>query len=356
MDFLAGIKNAVVYIKVSDGNSDCFSDLVELMCLDLSVYTDLSPLCENGIYETANSYIVSTSGLYKFKAYKGNSQELAGTAQTNHPSGKVSHVNVLWESFGTDVLPSKGDLIYSVGYKNEYVYFRVLDEFKEGNAVIAANDNLDRVLWSWHVWLTDYPKEQVYYNNAGTMMDRNLGATTDNPREPNVIGLKYQWGRKDPFGGGARTESTKTEKSMSIENAILNPMTYFQYSSNGTSGPLTTEILWNEDSNIKSIYDPCPAGWRVPNGGKDGVWAKALGQSASFKNEIYDSINRGVNFSSKLCDDLCVWYGEGSYWAADGTAKEYPSGFQISYQDIYPSGAGSHKVNANFVRCMKEQS
>ena len=351
VDFLAGIKNAVVYIKVSDGNSDCFSDLVELMCLDLSVYTDLSPLCENGIYETANSYIVSSSGLYKFKAYKGNSQELAGTAQTNHPSGKVSHVNVLWESFGTDVLPSKGDLIYSVGYKNEYIYFRVLDEFKEGNAVIAANDNLDRVLWSWHVWLTDYPKEQVYYNNAGTMMDRNLGATTNNPSEANVKGLTYQWGRKDPFTSTKSTITTQSEKKTSIEYSILHPTTVFQYS-DSSGGDFKDDYLWGE-RGVKSIYDPCPAGWRIPIGGDEGIWATALGTSSFL--DISQDNPQGKNFSRTLGDVEMIWYPYGIYWATEVPAPYpyLPAALKFDYDSIEPA-VQEYGSTCAFVRCMKD--
>ena len=351
VDFLAGIKDAVVYIKVSDGNSDVFSDLVELTCLDLSVYTDLSPLGENGIYETANSYIVSNSGLYKFKAYKGNSQELAGTAQTNHPSGKVSYANVLWESFGTDVLPSKGDLIYSVGYKNEYIYFRVLDEFKEGNAVIAANDNLDRVLWSWHVWLTDYPKEQVYYNNAGTMMDRNLGATTNNPSEANVNGLTYQWGRKDPFTSTKSTITTQSEKKTSIEYSILHPTTVFQYSSDG-SGDFKDDYLWGE-RGLKSIYDPCPAGWRIPIGGDEGIWATALG--TSYLPDISLDNPQGKNFSRTFGDVEMIWYSCGIYWATE-VPPPYPylpAALKFNYDSI-ESAIQQHGSTCAFVRCMKE--
>ena len=352
-DFLAGIKEAVVYVKISDGNSDIFSDFIELVCLDLSVYKDLSPLDENGTYATANSYIISNSGLYKFKAYKGNSQELAGVAQINHPSGEISYPSVLWESFGTDVLPRKGDLIYTVGYKDEYVYFRVLDDFKEGNAVIAVNDNLDRVLWSWHVWLTDYPQEQVYYNNAGIMMDRNLGATTNSPYEANVVGLEYQWGRKDPvsFSGNKSTcPSSSSYESTSIEYSILHPTTVLEFSAyNSLNGRDRT--LWGANA-IKSIYDPCPAGWRVPASGSSGIWATAFGASKYFKCDYYEE--SGVNFSSKLGDDTNIWYPYGCFWGSGYGTDGYGYCFQITrMHEVYP-WQGLHASEGAFIRCMKE--
>ena len=106
---------------------------------------------------TANSYIVSEAGSYKFTPTKGNSSESVGSIAT---------AEVLWETFGTDVTPNVGDLIKSVLYKDGYIAFQTADTFKDGNAVIAAKDVDGNILWSWHIWLTDEPQEQVYYNNA----------------------------------------------------------------------------------------------------------------------------------------------------------------------------------------------
>ena len=130
-----------------------------------------------------------------------------------------------------------GDLIKFVSYKDGYIAFQTADTFKEGNAVIAAKNSSSTILWSWHIWFTDHPKGQTYYSNAGTMMDRNLGATSATPGDVGAHGLLYQWGRKDPFLG-----------SSSISDEV----------------------------EAKSIYDPCPAGWRVPDGGSNGVRPSAL--------------------------------------------------------------------------------
>ena len=46
---------------------------------------------------TANSYIVSQKGSYKFNTVKGNSSESVGV---------VASAEVLWVSFGTDVTPN----------------------------------------------------------------------------------------------------------------------------------------------------------------------------------------------------------------------------------------------------------
>lgn len=85
--------------------------------------------------------------------------------------------------------------------------FKTPEVLKNGNAVIAVQDAEGRILWSWHIWICkDYcpgDTDQVYYNDAGTLMDRNLGATSAVPGDVGALGLLYQWGRKDPFLGSS---------------------------------------------------------------------------------------------------------------------------------------------------------
>ena len=150
-----------------------------------SGYTDLSAL------STANCYILNRSGSYCIAAVKGNDSEAWLT--------KAESAEILWETFGTSTVPKDGDLIKSVSYKDGYIAFQTADTFKEGNAVVAAKDVEGNILWSWHIWMTDQPQEHVYNNNAGTMMDRNLGAVSAVSGDVGAIGLLYQWGRKDPF-------------------------------------------------------------------------------------------------------------------------------------------------------------
>ena len=71
------------------------------------------PLVSNGS-ESANCYVVSQRGNYKFPALKGNSSSSVGD---------VSAVEVAWESFGTSVKPSVGDLISMVSYYDGEIVF-----------------------------------------------------------------------------------------------------------------------------------------------------------------------------------------------------------------------------------------
>ena len=325
----------------------------------------------------SNCYVVSHDGVYSFTPVKGNSSTLVSN---------IASVEVLWESFGTSVTPNKGDLIKSVSYQNGSVTFQTADIFKEGNAVIAAKDENGTILWSWHIWFTDQPEGQVYYNNAGTMMDRNLGAVSTTPGDAGTIGLLYQWGRKDPFLNNYDFINKMPAKSTivwpssvvssastgTINYAIAHPTTFITSNAKNidwyyTGSTSTDNTRWTVSVKAKSVYDPCPSGWRVPDGGSNGVWSKALGSSSYFEDESLNiSNNTGLNFSGKFGSASTIWYpssgyrgisaptgGWGRFWSASpNDSKAYYLEFD-SYSRVYPSMSNS-RVYAFAVRCIKE--
>ena len=340
--------------------------------LNVASATDLSSSA------SANCYIVSKTGLYKFNTVKGNSTASVGT---------VASAAILWESFGTDAAPEVPDLISGFCYKNGYIAFQTADTFKEGNAVIAAKDADGNILWSWHIWFTDKPQGQVYYNGAGTMMDRNLGATSATPGDVGALGLLYQWGRKDPFLGSSSISSNTVAKSTitwpsavssdsskgTIAYATANPTTFIAHNRKNydwyyTGSSSTNNTRWTTSEKDKSIYDPCPVGWRVPDGGSSSVWSTALGSSLSFDN-TYNSTNEGMNFSGKFGSASTIWYpasggrnsNDGSlyyvgnlgyYWSASPTGYyaynlyfAYTGDFGLSYD---------YRALGRSVRCLQE--
>ncbi len=337
---------------------------------------------------TANCYIVSEPGTYSIKTVKGNSSQSVG---------KVASASVLWESFGTDVAPKRGDLITSAEYIDGVIYFEVPSEFKEGNALIVAMDSNSNILWSWHIWLTDQPKDQEYNNGVGIMMDRNLGATSNEPGDICAFGLLYQWGRKDPFlGSSSKTNNRNkaaslinwrswdlvytTAKEGTIANSVLQPTTFItgnDYNGDwfyGTSKS-TDNTRWE---STKTIYDPCPVGYRVPDGDIKGLWSIAFGIGEdSFNVEYYDSENRGYNFGSingGLTKDTNCWYplvaclnsdnaalsyrgnGSGTYWSCTPSSTNYNEAAMFAFYagDTVSPVASRVRADALSVRCQKE--
>jgi len=274
---------------------------------------------------------------------------------------------VLWESFGTSAAPSPGDIVSDVKYANEWITYTTTGT--KGNAVIAAYDGENgsgNVLWSWHIWCTDQPAGQDYNNGAGTMMDRNLGATGTTVRSVEALGLLYQWGRKDPFLGAAtmtpgtqvRAASTlpleswnktevkdnSSEKDINLMFSIHNPTTFIYITSLCTTRDWygrygahynQNDTLWL-DSGGKTMYDPCPEGWRVPDGG---IWKKAFGVEDSFKDSL--KFDKGYDFQSttpSLVNSGICWYPAAGYVEDLEDAHATPSSVSNQLTDVTSGG------------------
>lgn len=267
----------------------------------VSFTTEYDGVAEDlSVYGTANSYIIPAAGVYKFKAVKGNSDELL--------EGAVS-ADILWTTFGTTDIPRSGEIVTKVSYSDGYLTLFVPSPLKEGNALVAVRNAEGTILWSWHIWLVNFDPDATAqtYQSGAVMMDRNLGATSVQDQDPKAFGLLYQWGRKDPaVGAGELNQSIFAQtypadiiqykwESGSLEYSIQNPTV------------VIGESTWNIDNTLwtsaKTIYDPCPIGWRVPDGGP-GVWD-------GWKNPT-KSLNNGVIFGAPYSVPD-AYYPQGGY-------------------------------------------
>ena len=246
---------------------------------------DAQDLSSNG---TSNCYLVNSSGAYKFPAVKGNS---------NSSVGNVSKVCVLWETDNTSQAVSEGTIISrDLDYRNGIIFFKVPDAFVPGNALIAALDVSGNVLWSWHIWVSDFDphaSKQFYPSSSSYIMDRNLGALSNLSSSPLSYGLFYQWGRKDPFFGSASLKANSLMKGTSsmifgqltsdctISYSVQNPTTFI-CSSDGDWLFSAERDLW---STSKTMYDPCPPGWKVPANSDGGPWYSL--SSSAFSLDTY---------------------------------------------------------------------
>lgn len=239
----------------------------------------------------SNCYIVKEPGSYKIALVKGNSETSVEG---------VDDAALLWQS-------SQG-LVESVSAKGGYLVFKTGSDFRPGNVLIAAKSSGD-ILWSWHIWFCDEePQAQSYKGTGAVMMDRNLGALSSS-RSEDSYGLFYQWGRKDPFIADLSQEPFKavtTSASVgTIGYATSNPTSFICTDGNTYTQDwlyVADNGLWSSD---KTIYDPCPAGWRVPDGGTAGnsVWDSQYAR--------YDKVNQGAFFS--LTDGSEAWYPNTGY-------------------------------------------
>lgn len=237
-------------------------------------YYDLSTA--GGTTESSNCYVINAPGYYKLPLVYGNSlghpEVLEGKSGTTDvwsrfkdhnniditepaikDNGYTPHDCVLmWQD-------SPG-LITDVELAGDYLTFRARPEsFAQGNAVVAVRDDSGTVLWSWHIWATNYYKmvgvgDELYSTTAkgtnrvyqfgpssigycdphGEASERTMtlslyvhfrmpdGTETDitvfenkeltqEALQESVAGDNtfYQWGRKDPMLGSSYYASLK---------------------------------------------------------------------------------------------------------------------------------------------------
>ena len=286
----------------------------------------------NNLVPTANCFMVVPGGAFCFNPYtyyvNGVSKDntllrgwcgLSGSTL----SSPIKSVKVLWQTLedgdlGDPVLgvvtkyapqTTEDDHTNIVELKNgesltdARIYCRVATNTVGGSGMIAAYDGdngTGNILWSWHIWVTDYSpsatanesvddenkRVQKYtYGNKTQypMMDRNLGAMagytiapSDKLERSKTNGFHYQWGRKDPFPS---TYSSKSPTSIKVNSDKLTPgmlnlyqpdgVSYFIRKSVSASAAAdswcseSSDVLWNSSEGNKTEYDPCPAGWRV---------------------------------------------------------------------------------------------
>lgn len=325
-------------------------------------------LCSEG---TANCYVVYDPGVYKFKAVKGNSASILGN---------IASVDVIWETWCGSVEVTAGSVVSAVDFQEGWIYFQVPESFHAGNALLAAKNSSGDVIWSWHVWLsstTVYASTSKLSNHE--VMDRNLGAlqTTLASGEvnPASFGLLYQWGRKDPFPGMGSAQSTAVTKVAGAATSILREQVDLAFSiANPTVFPTLDnsnwlaaddETLWGGTSGTKTIYDPCPPGYKVPRRTDAGALFTDLSGVAGWADNNtqgwFQIGDPAIVFPySGYIDDYITKTGSYSYpgqrmmfWSADGSAaKAYAQDVRLGVSSV----KSNPKARGGSVRCISEQA
>ena len=268
-----------------------------------------------------------------------------------------------------------------------------------GNAIIAVRDASNTILWSWHIWVTErdlHPVEvENFQNEKYNFMPVNLGwcgfgnewyaprevkarlkqeggKTVDltfNQKQEvlaNDYDIKngnnpyYQWGRKDPMlpsdGFTAVIGKDKTCYPGSAEYKFkygtdgLNTKDIKEYIKNPHKFNIKLEMktkyynLWsndndkttpNDDTVIKTVYDPSPVGYTVPAPNAfTGFTSTGQDTNTSSEFNVKGNFDKGWHFYSRpgkqgptLFFPVCGWrnYSSGTledvsifgnYWTA----------------------------------------
>lgn len=179
---------------------------------------------------SSNCFVVVPGNTLSFEPYyreeKGGGYHFSDYLTTEDSKKKIEKVSILWQSKDCIGDNTSGDLVKLGPEDNSGTIPSKQKIFvktqKEGNAVIAAYNSSDEIIWSWHIWVTqndpgNIGNSVVYttYDWDATginsdirvpryaIMPCNLGALSmDFPtldQATRCHGMLYQWGRKDPF-------------------------------------------------------------------------------------------------------------------------------------------------------------
>lgn len=319
----------------------------------------------------ANCYIVAPGSNVTVELLRGVSDDVLEG---------VSSVEVLWETFNTDAVPSAGDVVSSATLSADTKSMVVTAGAKEGNAVVAAKNGDGEILWSWHIWVCNFdPEAKPYTFNAGVMMDRNLGALSNKPEDILSFGLFYQWGRKDPFPGSALlTDNTSDLRAATtgtwpaavesnstrgtIDYSVKNPMTFItanrqNFDWNYTGSGSIDQKRWTFSKDVKGVYDPCPKGWRIPDGGVGGFWCTVFGATDS-SQEAHEpagagwwKYKAGWFLSVDGADNGGYWFPcPGQIQAVNKVLKE------VGESGYYCNAASGNAINSMNITCVTIES
>lgn len=162
-----------------------------------------------------------------------------------------------------------------------------------GYGVIAVYDKDYNLLWSFMI--NSYrpgeePKANAYPGTGKSVMDRNLGAGRPATKEilpsKGPLGAWFQWGRPTPLmwsnTGQTHYNGALVNEDIDLKAALAKPFIKWGYAkgdgwnSNGNWyvgefrnlwGGNDTEDYYDKNNDMgKTVYDPCPAGYRVASG------------------------------------------------------------------------------------------
>ena len=264
---------------------------------------------------TANCYVVRETGQYKFPLVYGNAiknGQVNAAAFTNnggsnshdfvkgYSGGKITqpYITLLDNSSKARLLSSDTDgLISNITIKEEngvnFIQFTVGTMPSTGaNCIIGYNPMLEdheSVEWSWHIWLWPHDLTPVEITNSTGVKYNIMPVNLASKYDADGVHIKnwfYQWGRPNPMllpsAWNSTTDHTpgsitKASKASDLQTGLTKPSTFYYNSGSPYNwfGTKSYYNLWDaactgmgnsDNDTVKTVYDPCPVGWKIPNG------------------------------------------------------------------------------------------
>lgn len=304
-----GYKTPEVVARTASAKSHIINQVYEIKkIVDLS----LQDVHGNPIQRsTANCYVIKEPGQYKFPLVYGNSiknGKVNYAAFTNN-GGANSHdfVNSWGEVITQPYVPIGGNMaevvnkdcdvisnievIKAPDLSDNYIQFQIDDvPSTGGNIIIGLTGNPSQYKkWNWHIWLWPHDLTPVEITNATGVKYNIMPVNLASKYDADGVHIKnwfYQWGRHTPMllpsAWNSATDHTpgsitKKTKDSNLATGLINPSTFYYNSKSPYNwfGDKNYYNLWDaactetgnsDNDTVKTVYDPCPVGFKMPNG------------------------------------------------------------------------------------------
>ena len=360
---------------------------------------------------TANCYVVSEAGWYMFPLVFGNAIKdgVVNSAAYTNNGGSYSldfkdfygrsvttpyienNNNETASSAQLSIADTDGiftDISIIDGSPCRYIKFKVNSIPAVGaNGVISAIYGSSTVMWSWHIWVWSDDLTPIEIENATgvkyRIMPVNLASIWESSQKQNLTNWVYQFARPTPILGAKYSTGYNNDPLPSygaLAFKTIPDVSYFYYGlryptqfikveSNGF-GWFTTDKtkgynLWDasrtstgiSDNNVvKTIYDPCPVGFKMPNGSEFSGFTKDNRISSSDPIFVYKrnpNDTTGIRFDRARSRNYQTGDIEksGEIWYSAIRNDAYLYGF-----DVYNGDVSDYKMESTglAVRPVKE--
>ena len=345
-----------------------------------------------------SAYKTSNTGTNILSHFKDHNEQLITSpwiAETNSGANKPNGAKLVWAD-ETGLVESLG-----ISADGKFLKFRVpKDKIKNGNAVIAATKD-GVVVWSWHLWFTEanvlnttkvtnfqkkdynftnetlgwkYTKWQTttysaprkvkvkvrqMEKNGGNYKESTITITQNNGALREGYNTLYQFGRKDAFPGTDDLEGTFTKNggdNMSIQNGIQHPGTlytgstwYSVYNQYNLWSMDNTTTGFNDNAVVKTIYDPCPAGFKMPASNAFTVFT-TTGENTETKSQfnINGEWESGFHFNNKISSPDATVYFPASGYRNSKDGSLFGMGYFGYYRSAVPSNDAGYGYYLRF--------
>lgn len=352
----------------ADGNSNCY------IIHGPGLYTYNVGVAGNGKQPHPQDYSTSTLGFDPANLITSENFKLDWLWASGRSFDAVAGSNDIEtvKKILTSIALSGSDGILQISLSEEQANL-------SGNIMVAlyedANNNnvcdaSEKIKWSWHLWLGTPVAQHYKFENTDNkvsstdlgeplnnedwyMLDRNLGAESNELGDPRAAGLYYQAGRKDPFiGYNDQTGSTswasnrvktylntatfpshaawKTNAgTFNVANVVNYPMSLF--GATGKAEIFTYGWVQGTQSTInnsKTFFDPCPPGYKLPT----------TREWDNFKNSEYYNANASITKTGVF--GYCAWNKASFSTNAAGTTMKA----RVAAGDYYDVNAARERT------------